>query len=228
MQPYFLPYIGYFQLIAEVDKFILLDDVAFIKRGWINRNRILVNGQVQYITFPVVDASQNRMISKHELMQDDGWKLRIEKTITMAYSKAPQFNRFMAVFKDILYHEAPNLSAYILYSLDQLCHYMNLKSASFAYASDFGTRQLNGQERILDICQKSSAIVYCNLPGGKSLYSSEAFSESGIHLCFLTPEQKNYLQQKVKEFIPGLSIIDLLMNCDVQEVNEQLKCYRVD
>jgi len=227
MQPYLFPYIGYFQLMHAADTFLLLDDVAWINRGWINRNRILVQGQPQYLSFPVAGASQNKTIRELELVTPDGWKSNIEKTLIMAYKKAPQFEVFFPVLRSILYADIRNLSAYIFHSLHTLCQYMQLSVALLPGTGGYANAALKGQDRILDLCRQENASVYVNPPGGASLYEAGRFRHEGVQLLFLQPTLAPYQQRGVSEFVPALSIIDVLMNCEPAQVQQQLTQYQL-
>lgn len=102
MQPYLFPYLGYFQLIQAVDKFILLDDVNFIKRGWVNRNRILVNGKDHLFSLPLQRASQFKKINDLKLADYPGWRNRFFKTLTHAYRQASQYEPVMKMLHQAL------------------------------------------------------------------------------------------------------------------------------
>ena len=99
MQPYFFPYLGYWQLMNIVDKFVIYDDVNYIKRGWINRNRILVEGKPFYIHVPVMKASQNKIINEMEVFVDSSLRKKELKTIELAYKKAPFFDSVYPLIK---------------------------------------------------------------------------------------------------------------------------------
>lgn len=225
MQPYLFPYIGYFQLMHAADTFLLLDDVAWINRGWINRNRILVQGQPQYLTFPVAGASQNKTIGELSLHTPGTWKNTVEKTLLMAYKKAPQFDRFFPVLQGILHADIPNLSAYIFHSLQVLCRYMGLRVQLGASTGVYPHKGLKGQERILDLCRQENAAVYINPPGGTALYDAERFREEGMQLRLLEPRLLPYAQRGTGAFVPALSIIDVLMHCSEAQIEEQLQQY---
>ena len=117
MQPYFLPYIGYFQLMAAADKFVIYDDVNFINRGWVNRNRILLDGRAHSIVIPLQSASQNRRINEIELVSERSWRSGILKTVRHAYGKAPQFENVFALVSNIVNFDEDNLSKYLFNAL---------------------------------------------------------------------------------------------------------------
>lgn len=223
MQPYFFPYIGYWQLINAVDKFVIYDDVSYIKQGWINRNKIIINGESRYITLPLVKASSNKKINEIKIASDGS---KLIKTIEMNYKKAPYFNKVMPIIADILDSEERNLSDYLINSIKMILDYLKIErklyvSSELAYGHEF-----NGQDRVLEICEKFKAIHYINPIGGQSLYSKELFKENGIELSFLKPDTVQYPQFE-EEFIPNLSIIDILMFNSVQQINNMLNQYEL-
>jgi hypothetical protein len=128
MQPYIFPYIGYFQLIKAADKFLLLDDVAYINKGWINRNRMLVNGREQLFVLPLEGASQNRVINSLELLREQKWRKNLETTISMAYKKSIGFDAFFPVVQEILQFESHNLSLFLANSIRHVCNFLEIKT----------------------------------------------------------------------------------------------------
>lgn len=224
MQPYFFPYIGYFQLINAADKFIILDDVNFINRGWINRNRILVNGADKLFTMPLKDASQNKLIKDIEILADRAEKEKMVKTIEFAYKKAPLFSHAFPLLQQIIFQEDKNLSYFLYKSLVILNEYLGIKTEIVRSSSVYGNADLKGQEKILDICTKENAYEYINPIGGTELYDKQRFAEKNIALYFLKSGEIQYLQFK-NEFIPWLSIIDVIMFNPVPKIQEYLKRY---
>ena len=126
MQPYFLPYIGYWQLIQAVDKLVLLDDVNYIIRGWINRNRISVNGEPYWMTLPLVAASRNRLISDIDLLPDDGWKNRLIRKVEDSYKAESSFPETMQAFSELMECAQGNLSVYLAASTKRICGLLGL------------------------------------------------------------------------------------------------------
>lgn len=221
MQPYFMPYIGYWQLMAAVDKYVIFDDVNFINRGWINRNNILVNGQAHLFSISLHDASQNKLINEIEIV-DDFQKLR--KTIEMSYKKAPYYVETMALLDEIFRYEDKNLAHFIGHSFNVIVKYLEL-DCEFVYSSDIEKDcDLKASSKILDICRRQGADCYINAIGGQELYNKEVFAENGIMLNFLKPELQPYKQFK-NEFVPGLSMIDVLMFNSPKQVRSLLNAY---
>ncbi|MFT5214586.1 MAG: hypothetical protein ACI9WV_002317, partial [Patiriisocius sp.] len=134
MQPYLFPYIGYFQMINAVDHFVFYDDVNFINRGWINRNRILVNGKDTFITVPLIKASQNKKINEINLFFDEKMKKKMILTIELAYKKAPYYNQVIEIIKKIVNADISNIGEYAANSIITLCNYLKIET-SFSYSS---------------------------------------------------------------------------------------------
>lgn len=211
MQPYFVPYIGYLQLMAAVDRFVLFDDVSFINRGWINRNRILVGGREHLVTIPLRAASQNQLINQIALGDDTSWRGKLLKTLEQSYRKAPFYAETMPLVQDILGCPDTMLAPYLRHSLSALHAWMNLPCQLVASSAHYDNQHLKGAQRILDICRQEQAGIYVNAPGGKDLYAPDDFAATGVQLRFLKPRLDDYAQGGAT-FIPGLSIIDVLMH----------------
>jgi hypothetical protein len=211
MQPYFLPYIGYFQLIAAVDRIVLLDDVNYINRGWINRNRLPVNGEPAWFTMPIVGASQNKLINEIDILPDDGWKSRMTSAISTAYKAAPQYASVMPILEHLLASATGNLSTFLHHSLRTVCDHIGIRTEIIPTSSVHPKGELKGQQRILDICRREQATTYVNLPGGRELYEAIHFDENRIILRFLNPAFSTLKVSHSNAEGPVLSILDLLM-----------------
>jgi len=222
MQPYIFPYIGYFQLIQQVDNFIFLDDVNFIKKGWINRNRLLISGEIKYFSIPIKSISQNTLISQTIIHDDDLWRKKLSKSIEQSYKNAPQFSKVFEIFEAVIFSNLENISDLAKKSIGLISDYMNLKP-NFSSSSNYSNDQfLRGQDRIIDLCEQNNATQYWNLPGGRSLYSNDKFLSKKIDLQFIDPYLGEYKQFSSK-FQPGLSVIDLLMHVDKEKLAMYLK-----
>ncbi len=223
MQPYFLPYIGYFQLMAAVDKFVVFDDVHYINRGWINRNRLLLNGAAHTFTLPLKGASQNKLISELHLHDEGPWKARLLRTFEQAYAKAPHFDTVFPLLERIINHPVSALSDYLVHSLRAVSDYLNLEVPIEATSRIYANEHLKGQARILDICRQESASVYINPIGGVALYDRESFSAQHIDLQFLQGRSTPYSQGKCSvAHVPALSIVDVLMFNDRDAAHQML------
>lgn len=209
MQPYFFPYLGYWQLIKAVDKFVIYDDVNYITRGWVNRNCIRINGEAHYITVPLKDASQNRRISDIELHPAITWRNKLTKTIALNYKKAPFFGSVFPVLEELITFPTNSLSSYLSHQLESLVLRMGI-STLLSHSAVYGNQDLSGTDRILDICGRENASTYVNATGGKDLYDPTLFARRDIQLRFLKMRPISY-SQRSQSFLPNLSIIDVLM-----------------
>ena len=228
MQPYFVPYIGYFQLMSAVDKLVLLDDVHFINRGWINRNRIAVNGQPRWITLPVTKASQNRLIKELEIVDDPAWRRKTVRTVEMNYRRAPFVREILPFFSDIVAEARGPLSVFLFNHLRRLQDYIGIHTTIEATSAIYAKNDLTGEERIRDICQREGATSYVNLPGGRALYDVQAFARAGIELLFLEPNLQGLQLRSSGPEGPTLSIVDLLMLNSVATIREATKMARLE
>lgn len=210
MQPYFLPYIGYFQLLAAVDKFVVLDDVNYINRGWVNRNRLLLNGAAHTFTVPLRGASQNRIICDIELVNEQSWREKLMRTIRQAYGQAPCYAQVSALIEGLVNYPSVRLDEFLLNSLREIVLYLSLEVEIVSTSRVYKNEHLKGQERILDICRQERTDVYINPMGGVDLYDRASFLEQGIQLYFLRSRSVSYPQGK-GEHVPWLSILDVLM-----------------
>ncbi len=226
MQPYFFPYIGYFQLINTVDKFIIYDDVNFINKGWINRNNVLVNGNSKLITIPLKDASQNKLINEVFVLNNQKETNKILKTIELSYKKAPFFDTVYSIIQLCIHTDADSIAGYNLKILKEICMYLNISTVFVNTSTVYNNSHLKSQDRILDICLQENANIYVNPIGGINLYSREIFEDKNIHLYFIKPKSIVYPQFK-NLFIPWLSIIDVLMFNSKEEVIELLNQYEL-
>lgn len=226
MQPYFFPYIGYFQLISAVDKFVVYDDVSYIRQGWINRNRILLGGKDHMVSVPLVDASSYRMIKDTFIHKEryGAFKEKFSKTLHQAYGKAPFFGDICELVQRVLDSESESISRLAVTSLRVVCGHLGLQTAIVDTSVAYQNGHLHAQERVLDICRKEGASVYVNPPGGTELYQKDAFAGNGIELLFLKPKPISY-RQFDNEFVPWLSIIDVLMFNSVESVRAMLHEY---
>lgn len=211
MQPYFLPYIGYFQLISAVDKLVLLDDVNFINGGWVNRNRIAINGEPRWLTLPLARASQNRLINEIEIVDDPGWRRKTIRSVELSYRSAPFAPHVLPFFSDMLKDARGSLSAFLFRQLRRVADYIGIDARIEPSSTIYPKNGRSGQERILDICAREKATVYVNLPGGRNLYDADLFASAGIELLFLEPNLQSLALRHSGHEGPSLSILDLLM-----------------
>lgn len=227
MQPYLFPYIGYFQLINAVDKFVIYDDVNFINKGWINRNRILVNGKPYIFTVPLKNASQNELIKDLKLAIDDRWKIKFIRTLELSYKKAPYFDKTFDIIEKVINTKSTFLIDWHLRSFALIKSYLKIKT-TFAMASTrYINQSLKGQNKIIDICITENADNYINPIGGKDLYDKRSFISNRIKLYFQKSDLITYKQFN-NEFVPLLSIIDVLMFNSIKNIHNLLNLYKLE
>lgn len=227
MQPYFVPYIGYWQLINVVDKYVIYDDVNFIKRGWINRNQILINGTPCFFNIPMLGMSQNKLINQIEVNHDKNMLDKNIRTIQENYRRAPFYNEVYPMIEKILNCKEKNIAGYIINSLYLICDYLDIKTELIVSSTMKKDNTLKGQSKILDICQRLGATEYYNAIGGKELYSREEFTNKGIQLYFLKSKELTY-EQFGADFVRNLSIIDVLMFNSCDKVKQYLNDFDLE
>lgn len=227
MQPYIFPYIGYFQLINAVDEFIIYDDVNYINRGWINRNNILVAGKKSLFSIPLTGASQNKKIRDIKTENKAVWAGKLLKSLTYSYKKAPYFNDVFSLLEAMPGGELREpVSVFNFRNIQAVCNYLGITTKLIPSSAVFNNETLKGQDRILDICRQSGADHYINPPGGASLYEHELFDRENIKLNFLKTKTISY-KQFSDDFVPDLSIIDVLMFNSKAEITQQLLQYEL-
>lgn len=224
MQPYFIPYIGYWQLMNAVDKYIVYDDVNFIKGGWINRNRILVNGEPKYFNIPMLGASPYKLINEVEVNHNEKLKNKNMRVIEGAYQKAPYYNEVKDLLEKIMNGEQKSISDFILNSFKIINEYLKIDTELILSSTLNKDCSLKGQDKVLSICELLGATEYYNAIGGQELYSFEEFKKHGIDLKFLETGKIEY-KQFHNEFQSNLSIIDVMMFNSKDKVKEFLNQY---
>lgn len=225
MQPYFLPYIGYFQLISAVDKFVIYDNIEFTKKGWINRNRILVNGKDDYITLPLKKDSD--FLNVNQRFLTESWnidRIKILNRIKESYRKAAHFKEVFLLIEEIMLFNASNLFDFIFFSIQEVTKYLEINSSFIVSSSISIDHTLKSVQKVLAICKELKAEKYINPIGGTELYNKETFQNSSIDLRFIKTNPILY-KQFSNEFVPWLSILDVMMFNSRDKVRAYLNDY---
>lgn len=209
MQPYFLPYIGYFQLIAAVDQFVVYDNIKYTKKGWINRNRMLVNGADTTFTLPLKNSSDNLNIVDREIAADFDSKKFLNQ-FKGAYARAPHFDKTYSLLENIVRCQEKNLFKYIHHSILMVCQHLDILTNIKISSEVEINHTLKGKDKVLALCKAVGAKNYINPIGGTELYVKDDFEENGIRLHFIRSLPLEYTQLGAP-FVPWLSIIDVLM-----------------
>lgn len=229
MQPYFFPYIGYFQLINYVDKWVVFDDVQYIYHGWINRNRILkpIEGW-QYINIPVQKHSRDTLIKDIYIDNNQKWREKILGQLSCYKKIAPFYNEAIKIINEAIQGDYKNIVDVNIYILEVICRYLHI---TFEYVVsskedfDYSIVKTSG-DWALEISRQLNVKEYVNPIGGENLFNASKFEESGIKLKFLQPKEIRYNQRRSK-FESNLSIIDLIMFNSPKDIKKILNEYEV-
>lgn len=222
MQPYLFPYIGYYQLVNLADVFVVYDDVNFIKRGYINRNSILMNGQIKRFSMSVHGASQNILIKDLNYCSPGN----ILKTIQQNYVNAPYYEEVIDFISNVFTSENRSIARLNKLSISKVFDYLGMKK-KIVFASELDyDRTSERAARLIALTKIYGCEHYINSPGGKELYQKEYFDYHGIKLSFIETRITPY-KQLTKEFVPYLSMIDILMNCSKNEITKMLSNYEL-
>lgn len=225
MQPYFFPYIGYFQLINAVDEFVVYDNIKFTKKGWINRNRILVSGKDSYISLPLKKDSDHLDVRDRYLA--DSWSFEKDKMLNRiieSYRKAPYFDSVYPIIEKSILFEEHNLFGFILNSLNLVREYLGIQTPLLVSSTIPVDHGLKAEKKVVAICKARKADMYLNPIGGVQLYSKVDFRNEGLDLCFLKTTNFIY-KQSDNEFVPFLSIIDVMMFNSKDKIMEYLTSF---
>lgn len=226
MQPYFFPYIGYWQLMNYVDAFVILDDVNFIKKGFIHRNQILLNGGSHRIGMPLEKPSQNKLINQTRLKAEARDIHSLTETIKHAYSRAPHFTEVEEIIRLVLEYDSRDLVEFLTNSMSLVNNYLGIDTRLLRSSSINKDASASGEARILSICKAMDATQYVNPSGGRTIYTPEKFTNEGIDFRFLDPDlQRIKYRQFDNEFVENLSIIDVMMFNDVKKISDFLTMF---
>lgn len=226
MQPYFLPYIGYWQLMHAADKFIVYDNIQYTKKGWINRNRFLLNGKDELFSIPLKSDSDYLNVIDRSISPDFNRKKLLNK-LSAAYKKSPQYNDVFPIIERMVLHEEENLFRYIHHSLVTVKDYLNIQTPIVSASDILINHDLKSQDKVIALCNSQAADLYINPIGGITLYDRKSFINNGISLGFLRCNDIVYPQFK-NVFVPSLSILDVIMFNSRSAVIEYLDQYSIE
>jgi len=228
MQPYFFPYIGYFQLMNSVDKFIIYDNIQFTKKGWIQRNRILLNHKEHIISLPIKKDSSFLNIDKreisHSFIQD---KEKLKRKVENAYKKAPNFDKTYQLFCSILDYDNLNLFDFLFNSINLINKHLNINVELIKSSElSINIEDFKGENKVLAILKSLEAVEYINPIRGTDLYKKLDFHKENINLHFIKSDLIEYKQYS-NDFIPWLSIIDIMMFNNPIQISKMLNNYKL-
>jgi hypothetical protein len=209
MQPYLLPYIGYWQLLAAVDRFVVYDNIQYTKKGWINRNRFLRNGSDAFFTVPLKKGSDSLDVKERTIAADFDPRT-ILNPLAAAYRNAPFFADVFPTVETIVMAAPRNLFEYLHHSLVTIAGYLEITTPIVVSSTVAIEQGLKSERKVLALCEALGADRYLNPAGGKDLYSASTFAERGVELQFIRARPVVYRQYD-NPFVPSLSIVDVMM-----------------
>lgn len=227
MQPYFFPYLGYFQLVQAVDHFVFYDDVMFIKKGWINRNRILMQGNEFLFTIPLEKQSQNKTIRESTVSWGKEFPDKFMNQLDSAYKKASNYEEVRDLVEQVLHRKFESLADLASESVQATWTYLGLEKFFYQSSELSVSADLGRAERLMEITKFLRDSSYINAVNGQELYEKGIFKENGVDLHFLKPNLNPYQQGNTKEFIHGLSMIDVLMWNKKEDVVQWVKDFQL-
>jgi WbqC-like protein len=227
MQPYFLPYIGYWQLIRCADEFVVYDNIQYTKKGWFNRNRILDGGRDRLFTLPLKKGSDFLNVNQRFLADDSQKEIqRTLRIIQNTYRRAPHYAEAYPVIEECFLYDEKNLFKYIYRSIQLMCDYLAIPTKITVSSAVPIDHSLKAEQKVMAICKATGADTYVNSMGGVELYDKAAFKANGIELRFLRPKLIEY-KQFDNAFVPWLSIIDVIMCNSKERAVEMLSMYEL-
>lgn len=225
MQPYFLPYIGYWQLIHAVDVFVIYDNIQYSKKGWFNRNRFLQNGKDAIFSIPLKKDSDYLNVDQRFISPEYD-RIKLLDQFKHAYMKAPNIKEVMSIIEKIVNYEEDNLFKYIYNSVVRMCEYLDLNTEIIISSSINIDHSLKSEKKVLEICKALNAETYINTIGGVDLYDRPEFKCNGLELFFIKSDKSDYKQFN-HDFVPWLSIVDVLMFNDKEKIQKMICEYEL-
>tara|TARA_Y100000389_G_C17265882_1_gene415420 strand:- start:12 stop:719 length:708 start_codon:yes stop_codon:yes gene_type:complete len=227
-QPYFFPYIGYFQLINVSETHIIYDIVNFKKKGWISRNRILINSKIHYVNILIKSISQNKKISDIEIVNDQQWRYKLVKKIKYSYKKAKYFDEIFPLLEEIILYENNSLNDYLFNNISRLCKFLDIKTKIIKCSNLDINKKLRNKDLIIEIIKNQKFKNYINLTTGKKLYDKKFFEKQNIELKFINYKDSSYEHIDKNKYIENLSIIDMLFNIGKKNTQQNLKNFELN
>lgn len=226
MQPYFLPYMGYWQLINYVDEFVVYDNIKYTKKGWINRNRFLQNGKDVMFSLALKSDSDEKEVLNRELAPSFE-RDKLIRQLQEAYKKAPYFKENFSIIEEIIKYPENNLAKYIENSIRKICAYLDIVTpVKISSSITIDHQSLKADKKVIEICRTLNAPEYINPIGGLELYDKSDFKAQGIDLTFLKSKPLDYMQFD-NDFLPHMSILDVLMFNSREQTKEYLQKFEL-
>jgi hypothetical protein len=219
-QPTFFSWLGYYDKIFRADIFVILDSVQFPKTGgfWVNRSKILIAGNEHWLTVPVKrNYSGTRNINEMEINNSTKWQEKNIKTIDINYRNAPHFEEVFPLLSGLLSYQTESICDYDLNITYRMCDQLGLDKSKMIKSSSIDYEG-NATDMLISITKLLGGSAYMCGGGASNYQEDEKFEEAGISLVYQNFKHPEYKQFNSKEFVPGLSIIDPLMNLGIDGV----------
>lgn len=234
MQPYLFPYLGYFQLMNYVDKYVFCGDMQYIRWGWVNRNRLRIhNGQQTYFfTFPVAKDDHRKKINERYYRDLKRNCDKLKKSLYLDYRRAANFEEAYTVLEEAMCFQEDNVAYFNMNANYIIARYLGIEteiSCTDTIKDEIFWQkfiQLEREERVIYMCQYYNADTFVNAIGGIDLYHKSVFKDNGIDLYFLQMNDIVY-PQSGDIFVPNLSIIDVIMRNKIDKARSLLKMYQL-
>ena len=222
MQPYFFPYIGYFQLMHAVDTFVFFDDVQYIDRGWVNRNRIPLGGKATWLSMPVIHADRGLAINARRYLLDPGAKSIIQK-LEAAYPRNKE-QAEAGLLAELIGFKDANVAKFNANLLKRIAESLGIDCKFLSSSEILGQCDLRGEDRILEICKRLGANDYINPIGGMALYDQRRFEAAGVELMFINTKSQPTVEPTGSIHY---SIINTLIQIGLNETSSMLDEYEI-
>lgn len=230
MQPYFLPYAGYFSLVKNADKWIFNDEVQMIHKGWVERNRILKQyGGWHYIRMPLVKHKYTTLIKDIRIRTHEDWQRKILAQLGHYRNKAPYYYQVISFLNEVFKEKFDSLTHQNAYILQKTCAYIGFEMKyEILSEMNIDCSKINAPDDwSLNICKVLGYDHYLNPILGKSFYDRKKYKENGVQLDFIRLNEPPY-EQFNDEFVGGLSIIDIMMFNSPEKINKMLDDFTLE
>lgn len=215
LQSNYIPWKGYFDIIASVDEFIFYDEMQYTKNDWRNRNKIITPNGLQWLSIPVITKghiSQEIRIMDAKVV-DKKWAKSHWNTIKQFYRRAPYFKEYADIFEK-LYNECEQeeylckINYKFIYAINEI---LGIKT-KISFSQDYGL--IEGKtERLVDLVQKAGGTEYLSGPAAKDYIKAEFFEKANIKLSWMDYSEYPEYPQLCIPFEHGVSVLDLIFNC---------------
>ncbi len=213
VQSNYIPWKGYFDIIALVDEFIIYDDMQYTRRDWRNRNQIKTPHGLQWLTVPVKVKGKYYQTIRETEIADNNWQKTHWRMFEQNYKKSPHFEEISAILKPLYQREYTHLSRLNRNLIEAICQYLEIKT-KISNSWDYKLSESEEKtERLISLCVQSNATEYVSGLAAKNYIEEKLFMENNIKLTWIDYSDYPEYSQCWGEFVHNVSILDLLFNC---------------